>query len=236
MISLLHQKIVNWGLILSLAVTPLYGAINEPTGYYETVDAAHCEPNCKDHSCCLMRSNRNFCLGAAVLVSAAVGALIAAGASRKQRGCLGPCGEKGPIGPQGKPVFEVDGTLTFQANFEIPTAGLTNPQAFFFVTSPDGTITRSESFAVVNGQVFTPHSITVPAIHGDYSMGLELAIDPLIVPVNTTAGTSFTIEPSNNSARDSKTLTRPASFHFPASSTPQAGQASVDYAYYPQKL
>lgn len=236
MISRLHQTTMNLMLTLSLATAPLHGVINKPCydTQCETISEASCAPNCEDHSCCLMRSNPNYWLGGAVLVSAAVGALIAAGASKKKQGHQGQRGEKGPIGPQGGPFFEVDGTITFQATIRVFTAGLPNPQGIFFITSPNGSIARSESFPIVNGQFYQSHSMTVPAIHGDYSIGLELITDPLTTSVIPNAQISLMVEPSNNSASDSKTLVGEGDFHFAASSNPQAGQLSVNYAYYPQ--
>lgn len=192
MISRLHKTIVSLLLSCSVATCHLQA------------DPVACNLPCEENNCYQDGYNWKKWLGSAVLVSAATGAVVAAAAASFRQG---EDGKKGAIGPVGEPgpvnLFETDAsnTLTFGGSL---TTLLSPPfpagtEGTFFVTSPSGQTTSTASIALdtTSGTATTIPSITVPAIFGNYTSGLEVRIPATSVASGGTLAQNITVEASN---------------------------------------
>lgn len=241
MFSRLYKVTTNLFLALSIAAAPLYGEANniylEPAyePHYET--ACSCEENQNPH--CQTRPSWGRWLGGALLASIVIGAVVGASVGNRKEGHCGPIGKAGDSGPVGSAFAEQDGTntVTFEGIFNINAEPVlpSNTSVVFFVTLPDGSIIRTSPFHFVNASLTPLPSLTVPALFGKYSVGVELTVGPILFPsIATSVQLSITADPSNNNALNTMLRDPGAVVTFQASTSNQACQVVLDYTYYPE--
>lgn len=229
MISRLHKTLMSMLLSLALAVSPLHATVNT------------CSEPCEENSCCQEGYNWKKWLGSAVLVGSAAGAVVAGAVATVQQGIKGKKGEIGPVGPQGPTnPFETDATNTLTFGGSVTTL-LSPPfpagtEATFFVTSPDGQTTSGASILLdtASGTIIPFPSITVPAIFGSYTTGLEVRIPPTSVASTGSLVEALTVDASNPLIPHTLVGTNFPLITYTTPAPQQIIQLDAHYDYYPQ--